>query len=160
MESRRSVTVSKSASPNPDQGHSEAQCNGLLVIGDDSISNQLAEHFEDQEDVLFVGMRESLFDDAGDPERPFMEVNRITDLFDADIGFSPTTVIVATSEDSQNLLIVTHLQQKLDIDEIVVRLNEPQYIDAFADLSVDFVDVASIISSAIADELDSPSESQ
>lgn len=159
MGSRQRIRESKSTSPKPEQSYSGSPSNGILVIGDDSVGNRLAECFDSRDDMMFVGVGQSLFDESGNQVPQTLEISRITELFEADIGISPTTAIVATSEDSQNLLMVSHLQRKLELENIVVRVNERQYIDAFADLSVELVDVSSIVGSVLAESLDPVSES-
>jgi len=61
----------------------------------------------------------------------------------------PESAIVATSEDSHNLLLVQHLLAEFDLDEIVVRVNHPRNIEAYTDLPVAVVDAAGVTGSAL-----------
>lgn len=152
--SRRRSLQSNSPSPSPAQRRSGSRSNGILVIGNDSVGNRVANQLDDIGGTIFVGLGDSPFDSPEESDPLTLEIDRITDLFEADFDITPTTAIVATSEDSQNLLIVSHLREKFDIDHIVVRVNEPQNIEVFADLSVDLVDVASIVGSVLTERLD------
>lgn len=162
MGSRRKNPPSKSSSSHRNRRHSGTRGNGILVIGDDSVATcvarQLTNH--DDIDVVLVETGDSSIDSPGEQDPVTVEINRIADLFDADIDVAPTTVIVATAEDSRNLLIVSHIQRELDIEQIIVRVNESQNLEAFANLCVELVDVVSIISSVVAKRLDSASDAR
>lgn len=154
MESRQRGPQSESTTSYSIQGDSGTRSHGVLVIGDDPVSNRLANHFTTHENIFFVGVGDSLFDSSEEHQKSSLEITGVTDLFEVDIEITPKTAIVATSDDSQNLLIVLHLQQKLEIEDIVVRVNDPQYIDAFADLSVELIDVASIVGAVLVERVD------
>jgi Trk K+ transport system NAD-binding subunit len=55
---------------------------------------------------------------------------------------------------------VSHIQRKLDIEQIVVRVNESKNLKAFANLGVELVDVDSIVSSGVVKRLDSLTDTQ
>lgn len=143
------------SSPNrPDQQQEAARSRGTLVVGDDPVGNSAVSHLAQRGDVIFVGMGDSGVDPADEHAQSTLEIDQVTDLFRGEIDVALDAAIIATSQDSQNLLIVMHLQQEFDFEEIVVRVNDPQYIDAFADLSVDLIDVADIVGAALAQKLD------
>lgn len=162
MGSRRTNPTSKSSHSHRNRRHSGARTNGILVIGDDSVATCVARQLTNHDDmvVVLVEAGDSLIHSPGEQDPVTVEIDRIADLFDVDIDLAPTSVIVATAEDSHNLLIVSHIQRTLDIEQIVVRVNESKNLDAFANLGVELVDVVSIISSVVANRLDSPNEAQ
>lgn len=139
-----------------------AQSNRILVIGDDSVATIVAHQLTTHNDidVVLVDANDSPIDSPGEQVPTTVESDRIAELFDADIDDALTSIIVATAEDSRNLLIVSHIRRKLDIERIIVRVNESTNLGAFANLGVELVDVDSIISQVVTKRLDSPNDAQ
>lgn len=121
---------------------------GILVIGDDAVGVSVVRQLGRPEDTIFVGMDDRLVDRTADHmERG--EIGRLADLFDGDIGITPRAAIVATSQDSRNLLLSQRLRLAFDLEAIAVRVDDPQNIDAFADLPVDLVDCTHLVGSEL-----------
>lgn len=132
---------------------------GILVVGDDSVSIRAAHQLSEADNMIYIRMGDGDLLDEDPPAPLFLEIDRVTDLLRLELDTLPRIALVATSEDSQNLLLVVHIKQQFDIEDVIVRLNDPQYFDAFADLAVDVVDVATIVAAGLAEPLEQLSES-
>lgn len=103
--------------------------------------------------MIYVGMDDWNPAHEDESVQLTLGIERVIDLLRLEFDTVPSTALVATSEDSKNLLLAVHLQGEFGIEDIVVRVNDPQYLDAFADLSLEVVDVASIVGAALAENL-------
>lgn len=154
---------SESISPsqnNPDESHAGERSDDLLIIGDDAIGKSTISHLVNSDDVVFVSVADSDFEDTEAQRQPMLKIDRVPELFCEDIEVAPSTAIVATSHDGRNLLLTVHLQQKYDLEAIVVRVNEPQHVELFADRSVEIADVTDVVGAELAEKLGQSSDPQ
>lgn len=59
------------------------------------------------------------------------------------------TVIVATEDDSRNLLITQLLRVEFEPDRLIVLVNQPQNLDLFDELDVEIVNLTRVLTAAI-----------
>lgn len=124
-----------------------------LVIGDDAVGISIIRHLDPAETVIFIGRDDEFFHCAEEHAQKVIETSRISE-FIKEIDTIPDSAVVATSQDSQNLLFVQRLSIEFGIEEIVVRVNVPQNIEVYADLPVALIDATDIVGSALAQQLE------
>lgn len=127
--------------------------NNILVIGDDAVGISIIRHLDPAETVIFIGRDDEFTTRVEDHAQEVIEISRIPG-FTKEIDTIPDSAVVATSQDRQNPLFVQHLSIEFDMKEIVVRLNAPRNIDAYADLPVALIDATDIVGAALAQQLE------
>lgn len=125
----------------------------ILVIGDDAVGISIIRHLDRAETVFFIGRDDEFPTRVEEHAQNVLETSKIPDFIE-EIDTIPDSAVVATSQDSQNLLFVQHLLIEFDMREIVVRLNVPQNIEAYADLPVALIDATDIVGAALAQQLE------
>lgn len=89
-----------------------------------------------------------------------LKIDRVPELFCEDIEVAAATAIAATSHDGRNLLFTVYFQQKDDLEDIVVRVTEPQRVELFADRSVEIADGTDVVGAELAEKLEQSSDPQ
>lgn len=105
----------------------------ILILASDIVGVVAARNLSG--DVMFFGTNESVIQRVGD------DVETVRVLEDVDTFHPPEEIdaaVVATAEDSTNMLAARRVQLTTDAP-IVVRLNEPDYRDLFTDIGVETV---------------------
>lgn len=105
----------------------------FLVIASDFVGVVVARNLAP--DVRFFGTNEGIVSRAGDEVQ---SVAVIEDVNSFDPPEDVDTAVVATTDDSSNLLATRRLQITTDA-EIIVRLNDPAYREVYDDLDVETV---------------------
>lgn len=127
----------------------------ILVIGDDPVSGSVVFQLPRSQEVIFVKEDDRLVEFADKRATETIVVRSVID-FIRETTIRCRSAIVATSRDSQNLLVAQHLRLGFGLELIVVRVNDPQNLDAFGDLMVETIDVADIVGSALVRQLEQP----
>jgi Trk K+ transport system NAD-binding subunit len=126
----------------------------IYVVGDDSIALGLAWKLADSAQTEFVSDDDSFVEDA---EHAGLDARKadVTDPWSLDaVGVSNADMVVAASRrDDRNILIAQIFRTKFDVDEIVVRLDDPNNSDAFDDIDVRTICLTSVLADEIADQL-------
>lgn len=125
----------------------------ISVIGDDAVSLSIIRHLNRAKTVMFIGRDGEFPTCVEEHTQNVLEISKIPDFIE-EIDTIPDSAVVATSQDNQNLLFVQYLSIEFDMKEIVVRVNIPQNIEAYADLSVALMDTTDIVGAALAQQLE------
>lgn len=117
----------------------------VLVVGNDAVGATVADSLPD--DVVFRGLDESITRRIAED---VYNSEVVADLNDVSPPEGVKTAIVATDDDSTNLLVTQRLRL-LDGMELVVRLNDPAYRQVFADLGVETVCASTQVGTALSE---------
>lgn len=123
-----------------------AQDRSVLVVGSDAVGVRVAEALPVE--PTFVGLDERTVERVGNAATESAVVD--SERFDVpaeDYG----TALVTTPEDSLNLLYAQRLRVDNGVSNVVVRVSDPQYHDAFAALGADIVCATSAVSDVLCD---------
>jgi Trk K+ transport system NAD-binding subunit len=131
----------------------EDQIGNILIVGDDSASSVICRTLT-QCGTIFSFVSDPHIANRIDEHAQKVNTTSHPPEFIDEIEIIPDVAIVATSQDGQNLLTVQHLLLEFDVDEIIVRVNDPQKIDIYADLPVSIVDASDIVASALVKQLE------
>ncbi|WP_323191925.1 NAD-binding protein [Halostella sp. PRR32] len=127
---------------------------GIYVVGDDSIAIGLARKLADRTPTVFVSADDSFAEAA---ERADLDARRadVTDPWSLDtVGIrGADTVVAASRRDDRNILTAQIVRTRFDVDDVVVRLDDPTNSDAFDDIDVRTVCLTSVLANEIADQL-------
>lgn len=159
-ELHRVLFLHMTPSPNHrDHTQEEERIGDVLVIGDDSVSSSIVRYLTHTVTVIFLERDIPFPTRVEEHARKVIEVSGAHELI-KEIDTTPGSAIVATSQDGRNLLFVQHLLLEFDMVGIVVRVNNPQNINAYDDLPVAVVDATDLVGSALAQQLRRSSSSQ
>ncbi|WP_135533438.1 NAD-binding protein [Halostella pelagica] len=127
---------------------------GIYVVGDDSIAIGLARKLADRTPTVFVSADDSFAEAA---ERADLDARRadVTDPWSLDtVGIrGADTVVAASRRDDRNILTAQIVRTRFDVDDVVVRLDDPTNSDAFDDIDVRTVCLTSVLANEIVDQL-------
>ncbi len=127
---------------------------GIYVVGDDSIAIGLARKLADRTPTVFVSADDSFAEAA---ERADLDARRadVTDPWSLDtVGIRGADIVVAASRrDDRNILTAQIVRTRFDVDDVVVRLDDPTNSDAFNDIDVRTVCLTSVLANEIVDQL-------
>jgi Trk K+ transport system NAD-binding subunit len=118
----------------------------VLVIGSDAVGVRVAEALPVE--PTFVGFDERTVERVGNAASESVVVD--TERFDVPAD-EYDTALVTTAEDSLNLLYAQRLRVDNGVSDVVVRVSDPQYHDAFAALGADTVCATSAVSDMLCD---------
>jgi trk system potassium uptake protein TrkA len=123
------------------------------VVGSSRETRALAVHLAERFDVTFVSDRPSLF--AGLPDG----VETHQDSLDgasalAAAGLEADAAVVATDRDRTNLLVAQQLKTAAGVEQLIVRVNDPERADVFAAVGVETVSLADLMLPAVDSLLD------
>ncbi|MFB6284179.1 MAG: NAD-binding protein [Halobacteria archaeon] len=99
----------------------------VLVVGNDYAGIEASGRIEKAKPVFFT-TDESMVNGAERHLDTTYSFPKVTELLKK-TEVEPDTAIVATSNDSRNLLVSQNLRTRLGIDDIVVRVNDRQYLE-------------------------------
>ncbi len=129
-----------------------------LVVGAGRVGTELADRFEARgEEVTLVDT------DTDAVERARNEGYRVVNgdatdastLESADAGRAGV-VVAATADDDVNLLVAQLATTRFDVDTVVARANNPDNVEAFADLDVETISAGFAVADAIDDAIERP----
>jgi trk system potassium uptake protein TrkA len=124
----------------------------VVVVGSSRETRALAEYLADRFDVTFVSDRASLLDGLPDG------IESLYDPLDGDsalasAGLSADAAVVATARDRTNLLVAQQLKTAAGVDDLVVRVNDPDRVDVFAAIGVETLCSSALVTPAVDDLL-------
>ena len=123
----------------------------VVVVGSSRETRALAEYLAERFAVTFVSDRASLLDGLADG------VESLYDPLDGDsaigsAGLSADAAVVATARDRTNLLVAQQLKTAAGVEDLVVRVNDPDREDVFAAVGVETLCSSDLVTPAV-DEL-------
>lgn len=129
------------------------QIENILLVGDDSVSSIICRRLAQSGTIFSFVCDPHIASRIDEHTQKVIKINHPPEFID-EIDIIPDVAIIATSQDGQNLLAVQHLLLEFDVDEIIVRVNDPQKIDIYADLPVSVVDASDLVASALVQQLE------
>lgn len=118
----------------------------VLVVGSDPAAAVLARNLSER--VLFQGPDERITRRVANEVRDSEVIGDVGQITPRD---GITTAVVATPDDSTNLLVAQRLRLETDVD-LVVRLNDPSRRRAFADLGMEVVCASTEVGEALVEQ--------
>ena len=133
-----------------------------IIVGGGHVGRALGERLERRgEFVVIVEEDDGVVEDARDAgltvhpgDGTDRDVLREAGAADA------KTVVAATGDDNDNLLVAQHANTEFDVEKIIARVNDPDNVDAFESLDVRAIDASLATAWTIDNEIERPALSR
>lgn len=117
-----------------------------LVVGGGHVGRTVASHLSDEYDVTFLSRNRQAVERTerdGTAARHVEEIAANT-LGEADAE-DASLAVVASPDDGVNLLVAQLLRTRFEVENVVVRVADPEKLDSFDDLDVETVCVPDLL---------------
>ncbi|MEF8828296.1 MAG: cation:proton antiporter [Haloarcula sp.] len=129
-----------------------------LIVGGGRVGRELATRYESRgEEVVLVDSDEDTVERTrADGHRVVHGDATNTSVLEEAGADRASVVVAATADDDVNLLVAQLATTRFDVDTVVARANQPNNVDAFADLDVETISASFAVADAIDDAVERP----